>query len=531
VPRSARSEATDLRLRLIVVGVAVGFAAVLAVLLAPWGAKMIDLDVYRAAARALVGGADPYSVSGPDGLPFTYPIFATLVFVPFALVPTMVARVAITLISFVALVVICHVSLRQVLTRSGWRLAMVSLPVALIAVSAHPVLDTLLFGQVNLALVAMVLIDVLLVTGRGRGVLVGLATGIKLTPGLFLVYYLVTGQRRAAANAAVTAGLTVLAGLALRPEAAWLFWTRYALDPARTGNVTYAGNQSILATTARLMREVHPPSALTWGLSGAVVVAALVIGRQLHRRGEELAAVSAVAAAALLASPISWTHHWVWFIPASVAVGAWIRRAGGGWRWLPLAIAVAVLWTGPMRFMPKNDLRELHQTLAQQLVTNSFSLLAVAFLAWAAYSLPAAGRRQRLRAGVVGAENVDDEAQRAGRLTVGRVRVGEALRDVQLHPGADLDADQALVPALDDGAGTNLERGRAIRPVLPGGVEHLAGVVVGADVVDRDRLAGLDRGAVALDEGGHLERGQGAGTGGEHRLGGQGSTGGSGGGG
>src|SRR5215831_5168410 len=86
VPHSAKAspEASDRRLRIIAIAVAVGFAAVLAVLLAPWGAKMIDLDVYRAAARAVVGGSDPYSVSGPYGLPFTYPIFAALVFVPFA---------------------------------------------------------------------------------------------------------------------------------------------------------------------------------------------------------------------------------------------------------------------------------------------------------------------------------------------------------------------------------------------------------------------------------------------------------------
>jgi alpha-1,2-mannosyltransferase len=525
VPHSARSKASDRRLWVIAIAVAVGFAAVLAVLLAPWGAKMIDLDVYRAAARAVIGGSDPYSVSGPDRLPFTYPIFATLVFVPFALVPTVVARTVITLVSFAALVLICHLSLGQVLSRSGRRLAALSLPVALIAVSSHPVLDTLLFGQVNLILVAMVLADILLIKGRGRGVLVGLAAGIKLTPGLFLVYYLVTRQWRAALNAAVTAALTVLAGFAIRPEAAWDFWTRYALDPARTGNVTYAGNQSILAITARLMREAHPPSALTWGLTAVVAATALVVAAGLHRYGRELAAVSVVAAAALLASPISWTHHWVWFIPAVTVVAAWVYRAGGGWRWWPLGLAVAVLWSGPMRFMPLNDLRELAQTRPQQLVTNSFGLLAVVFLAWAAYVLRrevlGARRGQRDGAGVVGSEHVDHEPQWAGRLTVGWVGVGQALRDVQLYPGADLDADQSLVPALDDSAPTDLERGRVVGSVLPGGVEHFAGVVVGADVVDGDRLAGLDRGAVALDEGGHLERGQGAGTGADHRLGGQ----------
>src|SRR5262249_55575543 len=156
----------------------------------------IDLDVYRAAARGVLHG-DPYSVTGPDGLPFTYPVFSALAFVPFAVIPRVVAQVLMTLLSFAALWVIMQVIARQLLPqRSDRTLLMVSVPATVITISAHPVLDTLMFGQVNLILMAMVLLDLLVVTGRGRSVLVGLATGIKLTPGLFIVYYLVTGQRR-----------------------------------------------------------------------------------------------------------------------------------------------------------------------------------------------------------------------------------------------------------------------------------------------------------------------------------------------
>jgi alpha-1,2-mannosyltransferase len=372
--------------------VVAAFIAILVALLRPSGPRMIDLGVYRAGASALVHGTDPYRVAGPYGLPFTYPIFAAMVFIPFALLPELAARVALTVASFTALILICHVSLRQVAPRlSHRRAALVSLPAAVVAVSSHPVLDTLSFGQINLILAAMVLTDVFLVTGRGRGVLVGLAAGIKLTPGLFLIYYVVTGQRREARNAAVTAGLTVLAGFALRPGAAWTFWTRYLVDPGRAGTLTYAANQSILAVTARMLRVSQPPSWLAWVLSAAVVVAAAAIARRASRAGEQLTAVSVVAAAALLASPISWTHHWVWFLPATAAVAAWCHRAGGGWRWALLGVAVVVFWTGPMRFMPNNDLRELAQTPAQQLVTNSFALLGLVFLAWAWYAVGSIG--------------------------------------------------------------------------------------------------------------------------------------------
>jgi alpha-1,2-mannosyltransferase len=408
---------------------------------------MIDLSVYRVAARAVITGVDPYSVGGPEGLPFTYPMFAALLFVPFTLVPEVLARAAITLVSFAALVLICQITVRQVLPgRTARQALLISLPAAVVALTAHPVLDTLFFGQVNLVLVALVLTDMFVLRGRSRGALVGLATGIKLTPGLFLVYYLVTGQRRAARNAAVMTALTVVAGFAVRPVATWEFFTRYMLDPARAGNVTYTGNQSILATTARLLRNAHPPAALTWGLSAAVVVFALLLARRLHRRGEELTAVSVVATAALLASPISWTHHWVWFIPATAVVARSVYLAGGGWRWVPLGLAELVLWTGPMRLMPKNDLRELADDRFQQLITNSFVLVAVAFLFWAAWpsanrlanrlgkDVFVARRRQGNRTLVVGGEHVDHEPQRTGRLVADRVGIGEGLRDVELHP-------------------------------------------------------------------------------------------------
>ena len=372
------------------------FTAILVAFLQPWAPQMIDLDVYRTGASAVLHGTDPYRVAGPAGLPFTYPIFAAMVFVPLAVLPELAARAALTVASFVALIVICQVSVRQLVPRFSHRqAALVSLPVSVLAVLAHPMLDTLSFGQINLILAAMVLADVFLVTGPARGVLVGLAAGIKLTPGLFLVYYLVTGQRREARTAAFAAAATVLAGFAVQPRAAWTYWSRYLLDPGRAGGVSYAENQSILAVTARLLRTTQPPSWLTLSLSAVVVVAAAAIARRTNRAGNELTAVSVIAAAALLASPISWTHHWVWFLPATAAVAAWCHRAGGRWRWWLLAAAVCVFWTGPMRFMPKNDLRELAQTPAQQLVTNSFALLALLFLVWAGYTAGFVGRGGR----------------------------------------------------------------------------------------------------------------------------------------
>src|SRR5262245_32703450 len=98
-----------LRSAVTVVCTVADFPAILVAFLQPWAPQMIDLGVYRAGASAVLHGTDPYSVAGPFGLPFTYPIFAAVVFVPFALLPELAARTALTVASFAALIVICHV--------------------------------------------------------------------------------------------------------------------------------------------------------------------------------------------------------------------------------------------------------------------------------------------------------------------------------------------------------------------------------------------------------------------------------------
>jgi alpha-1,2-mannosyltransferase len=90
--------------------------------------------------------------------------------------------------------------------------------------------------------------------------------------------------------------------------------------------------------------------------------------------------------ASLLASPISWSHHWVWAIPC---LGTLAFRT----RWWVFGLITAVVAVGPMQFMPKEQLRELHHTHPQQLVANIYALLAVAYLIYAWVRLRHAAQR------------------------------------------------------------------------------------------------------------------------------------------
>jgi alpha-1,2-mannosyltransferase len=365
-------------------------AVVIGLFLGPWGPRMVDLSVYRLGASTLLHGGDIYSVvlPGPE-LAFTYTSFAAILFAPFALVPTVVAHVAVLVVSLVGLWVILELTVRALgVQRSlAW-----SVPLALVAISAHPVFQTLQFGQINLVIAALVLADVLpRRRGRFRGVMVGIAAGIKLVPGAFIVYFLVTGQRRAAMVSALTAAGSVALGFTVAPTASWQYWTKYAFDADRAGGIAYVTNQSILGITARLLRDPHPPRALTLSLSAVVIAGAILIARRLQQRGDRLAAVSTVAVGALLASPISWSHHWVWFIPCAAAMLPWAGRSR--WHWAALITGTAIIWTGPMQYMPNTQLRELHHTLPQQIVANIYGPVALAFLVWAAIRAWAPARR------------------------------------------------------------------------------------------------------------------------------------------
>ena len=81
----------------------------------------------------------------------------------------------------------------------------------------------------------------------------------------------------------------------------------------------------------------------------------------------------------LLASPISWSHHWVWAVP--VALALWERN-----RWAS-AVWTAVFVTRPVLWPPWGRQREYGWGPPEHLVGNAYLLAALAFCVWAAAAL------------------------------------------------------------------------------------------------------------------------------------------------
>ena len=342
-----------------------------------------DLLVYQYGGRTVLDGL-PYLASRDPvtGLRFTYPPFAAVVMAPLAPLPAWLAAALWTGASVGALAAVVVV-VRHALDRPapGWLVALVTGG----ALALEPVWQNLTFGQVNAFLMLAVLVDLVRPERRWSGVLVGIAAGVKLTPLAFVVLLLLVGRRAAAGRAALVFAGTVAVGFVAMPGAAASYWSDRLVDAGRVGPPALAHNQSVYGALTRLL-DGPPPTLLWLAVAGPLSAAVLVVGAGWWRRGDRVLGTCLGAIAMLLASPISWSHHWVWAVPVTLAL--WERN-----RWAS-AVWTAVFVTRPVLWPPWGRHREYGWGAAEHVVGNAYLLAALALAVWAAVALNhGAGRR------------------------------------------------------------------------------------------------------------------------------------------
>ena len=164
----------------------------------PGDQGFVDLDVYRAGGTLWRTGQPLYDGSFPrvlvdQTLVFTYPPLSAMLFAPVSLLTMTGAKVLVTVISIAAIAVTVAILAReQRLTPTA------ALALGAVVVVFEPFRQNFVFGQVNTVLMALVVADCLLPkTYWPRGVLVGLAAAIKLTPAVFVLFFLARKDWRA----------------------------------------------------------------------------------------------------------------------------------------------------------------------------------------------------------------------------------------------------------------------------------------------------------------------------------------------
>ncbi|MGI5162274.1 glycosyltransferase 87 family protein [Microbispora sp. CA-102843] len=333
----------------------VALAAAASPLIAYWltnpeDQRLVDLDVYRTGGWALLRGLPVYDVitPAPQLLPFTYPPVAAMLAVPLALMSWPVAQWVWTVAIVAVLAVSVRHAFRALLDGVRGALAAPLLFAVLCAACTYlmPIRDQFRFGQVDLFLLALCLLDC--VARRPwwpRGMLIGLATAVKLTPGVFLVYLAITafparegeeGQRRAFFMAVFTAALLTLLPFLVIFDDARDFWFGALLDSERLGANAATTNQSLRGMLLRL----YLPGWLTSVLWLAAVA---VIGwygfrraRRAYLDGDVTTAVALTGLMAVLLSPVAWIHHIAWVVVVLAAV------AGSGRDRVRLLVAAGV---------------------------------------------------------------------------------------------------------------------------------------------------------------------------------------------
>jgi len=284
-----------------------------------------DLRLYYDAINYWQSGHDLFAYSQPDpvniSLGFTYPPVAALLMSPMGLLSYPVVLV-ISLVAIVAsAAAFVYLVLRErIRLPKPLMLAAAGVATAF-AFTLEPFRQTLSFGQINIYLALLVLVDLLVLGRRGSrwtGVGIGLATAIKLTPGIFIVYLFLVGRWRAGLTAIGTVAAANLISAMIAPGETWRYFTSLIWETSRVGFLDTTMNQSVNGLLARLDAP-FAPGKLPWViLVGLLAVVGLWRARRAALGGDELAGLTLAGLVGVLVSPVSWVHHIVWVFPAMV---------------------------------------------------------------------------------------------------------------------------------------------------------------------------------------------------------------------
>jgi uncharacterized membrane protein len=349
----------------------VGLVIVFAAAYAPF-----DLNIYLWGGKEVTHGLQLYQLQSHANW-FTYPPFAAVVFTPLAALPNYIVRMAWELATVGALAWSCVLTLKLAGIRPARRLVLAMVAAAF---ALEPVYHTLFLGQVNLFLLAFVLTDVWRAArGKPAGIGVGLAAAIKLVPAIFILFFLVTRRTKQALTAAATFVVCGLIGYLVDPAASHLYWTKLFRDTSRV-SAAYVDNETPYAALVRIMGGTTHVGDWYLIISLIIVGLGMAVAATLARRKDWLGAATVGGVTGLLASPISWSHHWVWIIPALVV----LLRGGRASR-IAAVCGYILFALAPFWFTPHS-----HEAGAygfhgfETLVANSYLIAGLAFLAYMA---------------------------------------------------------------------------------------------------------------------------------------------------
>lgn len=283
-----------------------------------------DLREYHRAIGDWLAGQPLYNAVDVS-MTFDMSPLSAVLLIPIMALPIPVAVAVMTGLSLLALLLcvrICFAPVVRSIRFNDWRLWTAAVTGVLVL---EPVRQALGLGQITLVVLAVVLLDLIFIARRRwwGGIGLGLAIAVQPTFGILILFLLFTRRWRAGLIAAGTVTATTIAGLLVLPEATAIYLADVLFTPGSTGRLSEIDNQALSGVLARLY-EVGSDPAITWlGFALFTSVWGLTRARDAHLRGNRLAAVTVAGLTGALVSPVSWTHQFIWIIPAMAVLLWW----------------------------------------------------------------------------------------------------------------------------------------------------------------------------------------------------------------
>jgi hypothetical protein len=308
----------------------------------------IDYNVFYAAWQSVLNtGGNPYAQQISTATPYLYPPLFAQLFSPLGLLSVRAAAAVWYLIGVASLIwslVLSQRLVRQGNEKRGIALAILGFSFVMVARFG---LDNLRMGQINL-LVIVVTVTALYLYERNyfwpAALVLATAISFKLTPALFLIYFLAKGKWKFATATGFLAGLlNLLSFLPMGRQAPEVFkyWYSLIILNRQGFGWGYHGNQSWRALIQRLLTDENtgaphlqhinltssPNLADALYYLGVIIIVGMIVWAVHHKRAraDELP-VSAnsveyglVFCGMLMISSLTWKDHYVALIlPYSV---------------------------------------------------------------------------------------------------------------------------------------------------------------------------------------------------------------------
>ncbi len=352
-------------------------------------ARIVEVDRVRR-------GGNIYVPLGSEG--FTYPPSAIFLFLPFTALGRSTPYLLWTWLSILCLAGTYLVVLHATRSGSWLQHAAIGLWAAVVTVVIFPpIAQDLAWGQTGTILLLMVAADVLAVRGPLRGVLVGLATAVKLYPGVVIIFWILRRQWHTAATAIASCVVLMTAAWVLWPQSSSWFLTRLFLNGGDVSHLEWSDYQPLSSSVdSFFLRISFAPHwlALALGGLGSILVAVIGMSAAVHldSLGFRVSALVTLVCVSVLISPVAWDHYFS-FAPLLVCVilEVGLRSTSG-----KLSAAALVIFTIPwfvLRGIPRDTIDIGPPWIQSALAQVSRNALFVAALLVIAAGMLAARRR------------------------------------------------------------------------------------------------------------------------------------------